>query len=92
MKVLVCDPISKIGIEHLKNQNNVETIILERTHSEDELLQIINDISDGILEKSKIIKLPNRKLAIKKSIKISKKDDIVIIAGKGNEDTINYGS
>ena len=45
MKVLVCDPISKIGIEHLKNQNNVETIILERTHSEDELLQIINDIS-----------------------------------------------
>ena len=45
MKVHVCDPISKIGIEHLKNQNNVETIILERTHSEDELLQIINDIS-----------------------------------------------
>ena len=29
---------------------------------------------------------------MKKSIKISNKDDIVIIAGKGNEETINYES
>ena len=48
MKVLVCDPISKIGIEHLKNQNNVETIILDRTHSENELLQIIGLENRGI--------------------------------------------
>ena len=45
MKVLVCDPISKTGIDHLKNQNDIETIILDRTHSEDELLSIIHDVS-----------------------------------------------
>jgi len=55
-------------------------------------MKIISDISKGISEKHKIINLPNRKLAIKKSIKISSKNDIVIIAGKGNEDTINYNS
>ena len=45
MKVLVCDPISQTGIDHLQQQDGIETIILDRTHSEEELLPLIKDIS-----------------------------------------------
>ena len=45
MKVLVCDPISKTGIDHLLNQSGIETIILDRTHSEEELLELVKDVS-----------------------------------------------
>ena len=53
--------------------------------------KIIDDISRGITNKNKIFIIPKRKDAIKKSIKISKNNDIVMILGKGNEDAINYG-
>jgi UDP-N-acetylmuramoyl-L-alanyl-D-glutamate--2,6-diaminopimelate ligase len=53
--------------------------------------KIIDDISRGITNKNKIFSIPKRKDAIKKSIKISQKNDIVMILGKGNEDAINYG-
>ena len=52
--------------------------------------KIITDISKGITNKCKIVKMLNRKNAIKHSVKISKKNDIVVIAGKGNEDSIIY--
>ena len=45
MKVLVCDPISKTGIVHLQQQNGLETIVLDRCHSEEELLPIMKDVS-----------------------------------------------
>ena len=45
MKVLVCDPISQTGIDHLLNQSGIETIILDRTHSEEELLELVKDVS-----------------------------------------------
>ena len=45
MKVLVCDPISQTGIEHLQQQNGLETIVLDRCHSEEELLPIMKDVS-----------------------------------------------
>ena len=45
MKVLVCDPISQTGIEHLQQQNGLETIVLDRCHSEEELLPIVKDVS-----------------------------------------------
>lgn len=45
MKVLVCDPISQTGIEHLHQQNGLETIVLDRCHSEEELLPIMKDVS-----------------------------------------------
>ncbi len=47
--------------------------------------KIINDIVKGINENNYIIEI-NRRVAIKKAIKIAKKDDTVIIAGKGHED------
>jgi len=53
--------------------------------------KIIDDISRGITNKNKLFTIPKRKDAIKNSIKISQKNDIVMILGKGNEDTINYG-
>ena len=44
MKVLVCDPISKTGIDFLKQQDGLETIVLDHRHSEEELLPIVDDI------------------------------------------------
>ena len=44
MKVLVCEPISQTGIEHLQQQNGLETIVLDRC-PEEELLPIMKDVS-----------------------------------------------
>ena len=53
--------------------------------------KIINEINEGISESKKVYKIANRRNAIKKSIKLSNPGDIVVIAGKGNEETIDYG-
>jgi len=53
--------------------------------------KIINEINEGISESKKVYKIANRRSAIKKSIKLSNPGDIVVIAGKGNEETIDYG-
>ena len=45
MKVLVCDPFSQLGIEHLQQQDRLETIVLIRCHSEEELLPMVKDVS-----------------------------------------------
>ena len=45
MKVLVCDPISQTGIDFLKQQDGLEVIVLDRRHSETELLPLVGDIS-----------------------------------------------
>ena len=37
-------------------------------------------------------KRQNRKRAIRKAVSIAKKNDIVVLAGKGNEDVIIYGA
>ena len=52
--------------------------------------KIINDISLGIEDQSKIIIISNRKEAIKKAITIAQKNDVIVLAGKGNEDDIIY--
>tara|TARA_Y100000741_G_scaffold152128_1_gene114815 strand:+ start:492 stop:1916 length:1425 start_codon:yes stop_codon:yes gene_type:complete len=54
--------------------------------------KIINDICSGINDKKKIIIISNRKRAIRKAVSIAKKNDIVVLAGKGNEDDIIYGT
>ena len=53
--------------------------------------KIINEINEGISESKKVYKIANRRNAIKKSIKLSNPGDIVVVAGKGNEETIDYG-
>ena len=45
MKVLVCDPISQTGIDFLKQQDKLSTIVLDHCHTEEELLPIISDVS-----------------------------------------------
>lgn len=51
----------------------------------EEPIEIIRDIVEGI-EKDNYIVLENRKEAIKEAIKMAKKGDVVVIAGKGHED------
>lgn len=48
--------------------------------------RIVQDIIKGIDNKSKIIKILDRKEAIRKAIEISEKGDWILIAGKGHED------
>ena len=67
-------------------------ILTDDNPRSEQSIKIIKEIAKGISDEDKVIELPNRKHAIKKSIKMSNKDDIVIIAGKGNEETINYES
>ena len=45
MKVLVCDPISQSGIDYLKQQDGLETVVLDRRHTEEELLPLVKDAS-----------------------------------------------
>ena len=47
--------------------------------------KIIEDIKEGICDLCKTIVIPDRKLAIQKSLEIATQDDIVLIAGKGHE-------
>ena len=57
MKVLVCDPISQTGIDFLKQQDDLKTIVLDRLHTEEELLSIVSDVSAiAIRSETKITK------------------------------------
>ena len=48
--------------------------------------KIVNDILKGIEKREKITIDIDRFIAINESIKFAKKEDIVLIAGKGHED------
>lgn len=61
------------------------TIITSDNPRTEEPLSIIQDIIKGINKNNYEI-LENRKEAIKKAIKIARKDDVIVIAGKGHED------
>ena len=58
----------------------------DNPRSEDEQT-IINDVLEGFNKKSDIYVEPNRRKAIMHAIQISKPADVVIVAGKGNEET-----
>lgn len=59
------------------------------------IAKITKEILAGISEKRKnkltILEIPNRQEAVTKAIAIAKKDDFVVITGKGHEKSINYG-
>lgn len=48
-------------------------------------LQIMDDVEKGMLN-DRYVKIENRKLAIKKAIDSLKRNDILLVAGKGHED------
>ena len=49
--------------------------------------QIMDDIVAGIQDKSKVIVEINRKLAIEKAINLADKNSVVLVLGKGDEET-----
>lgn len=76
-----------------KNSSQYADIIIltsedPRTESID---RINKQIESGIMKKSKIIKISDRKEAIEKAIKIANKDDFILITGKSHEKSMNYG-
>lgn len=62
---------------------DISIVTSDNPRSEDPEL-IIKDIEAG-LNKDNYIIIENRKEAIKKAINIAKKDDVIVIAGKGHE-------
>jgi UDP-N-acetylmuramoyl-L-alanyl-D-glutamate--2,6-diaminopimelate ligase len=48
--------------------------------------RIINDVMKGVKDKSKFLIIPDREIAVKKVIAIARRDDIVLLAGKGHEE------
>ena len=76
------------------SSDSLTTLLGNKSRPSEETLQPIevqNSIHEGIPNSIKVHKIADRKNAIKKALRISSADDIVIIAGKGNEETIDYG-
>ena len=48
-------------------------------------MAILSDIAGGIEDKTKYLIEPERRGAIKLAISMARKDDVVLIAGKGHE-------
>ncbi|MFA5196212.1 MAG: UDP-N-acetylmuramoyl-L-alanyl-D-glutamate--2,6-diaminopimelate ligase [Bacteroidales bacterium] len=53
--------------------------------------KIMNEIESGINKKLEILRIPDRKKAIKTAIEMAKKGDFVLITGKSHEKSMNYG-
>lgn len=71
--------MGKIGV----NISDIAIITSDNPRTEDPM-EIIKDIKAG-LDKDNYIVIENRKEAIKKSIDIAQKGDVIVIAGKGHE-------
>jgi len=53
---------------------------------------IIAEIEVGVRKgKCEVIRIPDRKEAIQAAVQMAKKDDLVLITGKSQEDSMNYG-
>ncbi len=70
---------------------DVSILTSEDPRSEN-IADIFADIKKGMNEKSQIYEIPNRQEAITKAILLAKKGDMVVITGKGHEQSINYGN
>jgi len=53
--------------------------------------KIMNEIESGINKKLEILRIPDRKKAIKTAIEMAKKGDFILITGKSHEKSMNYG-
>ena len=54
--------------------------------------RIVKDIEKGIADKSKVIRVLDREKAIEKAVEEAKKGDLILITGKAQESSMNYGS
>jgi UDP-N-acetylmuramoyl-L-alanyl-D-glutamate--2,6-diaminopimelate ligase len=53
--------------------------------------KIMNEIESGINKKLEILRIPDRKKAIKTAIEMAEKGDFILITGKSHEKSMNYG-
>lgn len=67
-----------------KTLSNLIIITSDNPRDEDPM-DIIDDILQGIEDKNGVMVIPDREIAIQKAIDIAKEGDIVLIAGKGHE-------
>ncbi len=54
--------------------------------------RIIEDIAKGIPQTLPLEKIPDRMKAIRRGVELARKDDIVIVTGKGHEQSMNFGA
>ncbi len=64
--------------------SDIAVVTSDNPRSE-EPIRIIEDILEGIKTDNYVV-VENRREAIKEAIKLAKKDDVIVIAGKGHED------
>nr|WP_238551214.1 UDP-N-acetylmuramoyl-L-alanyl-D-glutamate--2,6-diaminopimelate ligase [Legionella oakridgensis] len=72
--------MGRIASEHA----DLSIITSDNPRTEDPL-QIIAEISEGLLPSTPVLKIADRKQAIQKAISLANKQDIILIAGKGHE-------
>jgi len=53
--------------------------------------KIMEEIESGITKKVKVLKISDRKKAIREAIMMAKKGDFVVMTGKSHEKSMNYG-
>jgi UDP-N-acetylmuramoyl-L-alanyl-D-glutamate--2,6-diaminopimelate ligase len=53
--------------------------------------KIMSEIASGINKRIKVLKISDRKDAIRQAIKMAKKGDYVLLTGKSHEKSMNYG-
>jgi len=72
---------------------NADAVIITSDNSRSEKPErIIQEIFDGIASPSHVRSIVDRRLAIKEAIHGAKPGDIVLIAGKGHERTLDIGN
>ncbi len=68
----------------IASKNSTQVIITSDNPRDEEPMEIINDIIAGVKLDNYTVE-ENREEAIKKAIELSKKSDVILIAGKGHE-------
>ena len=63
------------------------SIITSDNPRDEEPLSIMNEILKGFKNKDKVLMIEDRKKAIKKALELRQKDDLVVILGKGDEES-----
>ena len=69
----------------IANETSDIAIATSDNSRNEKIEDIFSDMKHGVADEKKIIFIPDRKEAIFYAIKISKQDDIILIAGKGHE-------
>ena len=84
------DKNKRLQFGRIANKYSDKIILTNDNPRSENALQILHDISNGVKNTSKTEIIANRKSAIKKAIKFSKKGYLILLLGKGNEDEIIY--